>query len=84
MAACELCGIDPAEGGSSITDDDGRVHALCHPDSRSGPRSLSCFEMLGYVLVENHPHGRRPPQLIPVVLRQRARQIIAEFGPKPK
>lgn len=77
--ACELCDRDPAEGGSSITDYAGVVHPFCHPEVYSGPRSLSCFEIMGYVLVENHPYGRRPPTPIPVLRQIRARQIISRL-----
>lgn len=75
---CELCGKDPAQGMSSITDGKKVAHPLCHPD-RPWPRRrpLSCFEIVAYVLVEDLPHGRRPPVAIPEETRQKARDFIA-------
>ncbi len=80
--ACELCDRDPAQGESSIRDDDGVAHRVCHPLTDEGPRPLSCLEILGFVLVENKPNGRRPPQPIPDDLQDRARLFLARFGPK--
>lgn len=77
MTACELCDLSPAEGDSTVTDPFGVAHQLCHPVTGSGPRPLSCFEILGYVLVENNPYGRRPPEVIPLQRRARAREILA-------
>lgn len=81
MTACELCDADPAEGGSSMTDDAGTAHHLCHPVTGSdGPRLLSCFETVAYVIVEAWPNGRRPPEPIPEAVRLRARAITASMS----
>lgn len=79
ITACELCGLDPAQGDSTISDEFGVVHQFCHPVTDAGPRPLSCFEIIGYVMVENHPRGRRPPEPIPILRQVRARQLISSF-----
>lgn len=81
VAACELCEDDPAEGDSSITDDDGVKHQFCHPVTDKGPRELSCFEVMCYTTVEDLPNGRRPPQVIRPLRQVKARQLLRQYGP---
>ena len=79
MAACELCGLSPAQGNSTVSDEAGVAHQFCHPLVNEGRRPLSCFEIIGYVMVENHPRGRRPPEPIPPLRQARARRLISDF-----